>query len=153
MYVVGFGAEAAHTPSFQPPPPNTSHPLYIRMAPNLPRANSNAQANARRTNSPNVNRTGHRNQLQHQQHQHVYQQHAKPQGPVTTSQRAMQSSASVDLGMSPGSRFNQNLKVLRRHDPTILSIFDQFSHVCLYHHDGVKWEKKGYEGTMFLFER
>ena len=56
-------------------------------------------------------------------------------------------------GMSPGSRYNHNLKVLRRRDPSIVSIFDQFSHVCLYHHDGEKWEKKGYEGSMFLYER
>ena len=57
------------------------------------------------------------------------------------------------LGMTPASRYNYNLKVLRRRDPSILSIFDQFSHVCVYHHDGKKWEKHGYEGSMFLFER
>ena len=56
-------------------------------------------------------------------------------------------------GMSPGSRYNHNLKVLRRRDPSIVSIFDQFSHVCLYHYNGAKWEKKGYEGSMFLYER
>ncbi|KAI0044785.1 hypothetical protein FA95DRAFT_1574238 [Auriscalpium vulgare] len=56
-------------------------------------------------------------------------------------------------GMTPASRYAQNLKVLRRHDPSIVSIFDQFSHVCLYHHNGEKWEKKGFEGSMFLFER
>ena len=56
-------------------------------------------------------------------------------------------------GMSPGSRYSHNLKVLRRRDPSIVSIFDQFSHVCLYHHNGEKWEKKGYEGSMFLYER
>lgn len=56
-------------------------------------------------------------------------------------------------GMSPSSRYNHNLKVLRRRDPSIVSIFDQFSHVCLYHHNGEKWEKKGYEGSMFLYER
>ena len=56
-------------------------------------------------------------------------------------------------GMSPGSRYSHNLKVLRRRDPSIVSIFDQFSHVCLYHYNGEKWEKKGYEGSMFLYER
>jgi len=61
--------------------------------------------------------------------------------------------APPSVGMSPTSRYNQNLKVLRRHDPSIVSIFDQFSHVCLYHHNGTKWEKKGFEGSMFLFER
>jgi hypothetical protein len=34
-----------------------------------------------------------------------------------------------------------------------VSIFDQFSHVCVYHHNGSKWEKQGFEGTMFLYER
>ncbi|KAF8908635.1 hypothetical protein CPB84DRAFT_1744249 [Gymnopilus junonius] len=57
------------------------------------------------------------------------------------------------LGMSPASRYQHNLKVLRKRDPSIKSIFDQFSHVCIYHHDGSKWSKHGYEGTMFLFER
>jgi hypothetical protein len=132
----------------------SSPTLYIRkMAPNRPRSNSNAYAHNQRTNTPNnVNRAGYRNQQQLQQH--VFQQQIKPQqspARISTPQRAVQTS--TDPGMSPGSRYSQNLKVLRRHDPTIVSIFDQFSHVCLYHHDGVKWEKKGYEGTMFLFER
>ncbi|KAG5654542.1 hypothetical protein H0H81_000063 [Sphagnurus paluster] len=58
-----------------------------------------------------------------------------------------------NMGMSPASRYQHNLKVLRRRDPSIVSIFDQFSHVCLYHHNGTKWEKQGYEGSMFLYER
>ncbi|KAF8881779.1 hypothetical protein BD779DRAFT_1675290 [Infundibulicybe gibba] len=57
------------------------------------------------------------------------------------------------IGMSPASRYIHNLKVLRRRDPSILSIFDQFSHVCVYHHNGKKWEKQGFEGSMFLYER
>ncbi|KAG5642601.1 hypothetical protein DXG03_002499 [Asterophora parasitica] len=57
------------------------------------------------------------------------------------------------FGMTPASRYQHNLKVLRRRDPSIVSIFDQFSHVCLYHHNGSKWEKQGYEGSMFLYER
>ncbi|KAF9788675.1 hypothetical protein BJ322DRAFT_653377 [Thelephora terrestris] len=64
-----------------------------------------------------------------------------------------QSPIPATAGMSPSSRYNHNLKVLRRRDPSIVSIFDQFSHVCLYHHNGEKWEKKGYEGSMFLYER
>lgn len=55
--------------------------------------------------------------------------------------------------MSPASRYHSNLKVLRRRDPSINSIFDQFSHVCVYHHNGQKWQKHGFEGSMFLFER
>ena len=62
-------------------------------------------------------------------------------------------SPTASLGMSPASRYNYNLKVLRRRDPSIISIFDQFSHVCVYHHDGQQWSKHGYEGSMFLFER
>ncbi|KAJ7512555.1 hypothetical protein B0H11DRAFT_1788713 [Mycena galericulata] len=58
-----------------------------------------------------------------------------------------------NLGMSPESRYNHNLKVLRRRDPSIISIFDQFSHVCVYHHNGQNWEKNGFEGSMFLYER
>lgn len=61
--------------------------------------------------------------------------------------------AKPNLGMSPMSRYNHNLKVLRRRDPSITTIFDQFSHVCVYHHNGSKWEKLGYEGSMFLYER
>ena len=64
-----------------------------------------------------------------------------------------QSPPTASLGMSPASRYNYNLKVLRRRDPSIISIFDQFSHVCIYHHDGQQWSKHGYEGSMFLFER
>lgn len=56
-------------------------------------------------------------------------------------------------GMSAASRYTHNLKVLRRRDPSILRIFDQFSHVCVYHHNGEHWEKKGFEGSMFLYER
>ncbi|KAJ4485477.1 hypothetical protein J3R30DRAFT_3233386, partial [Lentinula aciculospora] len=55
--------------------------------------------------------------------------------------------------MSAASRYAHNLKVLRRRDPSILRIFDQFSHVCVYHHNGECWEKKGFEGSMFLYER
>ncbi|KAL4068632.1 hypothetical protein V8B97DRAFT_2008889 [Scleroderma yunnanense] len=57
------------------------------------------------------------------------------------------------IGMSPASRYSANMKVVRRRDPSIVSIFDQFSHVCVYHHNGDKWEKHGFEGSMFLYER
>ncbi|KAH6900908.1 hypothetical protein BKA70DRAFT_1115281 [Coprinopsis sp. MPI-PUGE-AT-0042] len=56
------------------------------------------------------------------------------------------------LGMAPEARYQHNLKVLRRRDPTILSIFDQFSHICLYKLENQKWERTGCEGSMFLFE-
>ncbi|KAG6855874.1 hypothetical protein H0H87_009828 [Tephrocybe sp. NHM501043] len=74
----------------------------------------------------------------------------------SVSPLSQQSSAGLNTtgtGMTPASRYQHNLKVLRRRDPSISSIFDQFSHVCLYHHNGTKWEKQGYEGSMFLYER
>lgn len=80
-----------------------------------------------------------------------------PQSPVAQRHRTQPSvpsqSEQPNLGMSPASRYNHNLKVLRRRDPSIVSIFDQFSHVCLYHYNGKKWEKQGFEGSMFLYER
>ncbi|OCH85067.1 hypothetical protein OBBRIDRAFT_815231 [Obba rivulosa] len=49
--------------------------------------------------------------------------------------------------------YENNMKVLLRREPSIMSIFDQFSHVCVYSYNGSKWERGGYEGSMFLFER
>ena len=55
--------------------------------------------------------------------------------------------------MTAAARYQKNLKSLRRIDPTIVSIVDQFSHICLYRlHEG-KWLKDGFEGASFLFER
>ncbi|KAK0504931.1 hypothetical protein EDD18DRAFT_1456376 [Armillaria luteobubalina] len=82
-----------------------------------------------------------------QKNQRIRPQPSDPTPPPPTPQ------AKPNLGMSPMSRYNHNLKVLRRRDPTITKIFDQFSHVCVYHHNGSKWEKLGYEGSMFLYER
>ncbi|KAJ3475714.1 hypothetical protein NLI96_g11651 [Meripilus lineatus] len=50
------------------------------------------------------------------------------------------------------SIYQNNITVLRRREPTILAIFDFFSHVCLYHYTEKGWEKRGFEGTMFLVE-
>ncbi|OBZ78059.1 hypothetical protein A0H81_02320 [Grifola frondosa] len=72
------------------------------------------------------------------------------QSPKRTSSPATQ--ANRLLGMSPAV-YQNNMKVLLRREPSIISILDQFSHVCLYHHNGSKWEKQGYEGSMFLFEK
>ncbi|KAK0485636.1 hypothetical protein IW261DRAFT_1451344 [Armillaria novae-zelandiae] len=82
-----------------------------------------------------------------QKNQRIRPQPSDPTPPPPTPQ------AKPNLGMSPMSRYNHNLKVLRRRDPSITTIFDQFSHVCVYHHNGSKWEKLGYEGSMFLYER
>ncbi|KAJ7033183.1 hypothetical protein C8F04DRAFT_957921 [Mycena alexandri] len=75
-----------------------------------------------------------------------------PKPPRTQRHRPQPSVEQPNLGMSPEARYNHNLKVLRRRDPSIISIFDQFSHVCVYHHNGQTWEKNGFEGSMFLYE-
>ena len=49
-------------------------------------------------------------------------------------------------------RYLNNLRMLRRRDSHISTIFDQFAHVTVYYSDD-KLEKAGYEGTMFFFER
>lgn len=55
--------------------------------------------------------------------------------------------------VTAAARYEKNLNCLRRVDPTIVSIIDQFSHICLYRlHEG-KWQKDGHEGASFLFER
>ena len=87
-----------------------------------------------------------------------------PQTPQILSQQSQRGSndeppstiaqtPSMSLGMSPSERYESNLRVLRKRDPSIVSIFDQFGHVCVYHYVNKKWEKNGYEGSMFLFER
>src|ERR1700742_482482 len=54
---------------------------------------------------------------------------APPQSPVSHRHTTPGSSQPPpSLGMSPSSRYQHNLKVLRRRDPSILSVFDQFSH-------------------------
>lgn len=55
--------------------------------------------------------------------------------------------------MSPKSTYDHNLRSVRRRDPTIVTIFDKFDHVCVYLLQNGKWEKAGYEGAAFLFER
>ena len=49
--------------------------------------------------------------------------------------------------------YQNNMTVLRRRDPTITTILDSFSHVCLYHFSGSKWKRLGFEGSMFLVEQ
>ncbi|KAF8480411.1 Dcp1-like decapping family-domain-containing protein, partial [Russula ochroleuca] len=61
--------------------------------------------------------------------------------------------AQSTTSLTAAARYQRNLKILRRIDPTIVSIIDQFSHICLYRlHEG-KWQKDGFEGASFLFER
>ena len=74
---------------------------------------------------------------------------------VNTPHKQVAVPARTEVGMSPVSRYNSNLRILRRRDPHILSIFDQFPHACAYYFDmkEQKWERMGYEGALFLFER
>ncbi|KAJ7931186.1 hypothetical protein B0H13DRAFT_2180100 [Mycena leptocephala] len=83
---------------------------------------------------------------------HSNMSHDSPKPSRAQRHRPQQSVEQPNLGMSPEARYNHNLKVLRRRDPSIISIFDQFSHVCVYHHNGQTWEKNGFEGSMFLYE-
>ena len=70
--------------------------------------------------------------------------------PVPEPQTAQTQSTTA---LTAAARYQKNLKSLRRVDPTIISIIDQFSHICLYRlHEG-KWQKDGFEGASFLFER
>ena len=56
--------------------------------------------------------------------------------------------------MTAAERYYKNLRVLRRKDPHIVSIFDQFAHVTVYYMlDNLTMERAGYEGTLFFFER
>ncbi|KAF4576883.1 DCP1 family protein [Pleurotus pulmonarius] len=109
------------------------------------RTPSNASSSVR--NSPNLQR------------QQIAVQSMKPRPSAVVNPRQATATpqhsecSPAKMGMSPATRYNSNLKVLRRRDPSIISIFDQFSHVCVYHHNGDKWEKQGYEGSMFLYER
>ncbi|PSR71393.1 hypothetical protein PHLCEN_2v12660 [Hermanssonia centrifuga] len=70
-----------------------------------------------------------------------------PRAPTSSPQLRKQ------FALASDSIYQNNITVLRRRDPTIVSILDQFSHVCLYHFNGKKWEKQGYEGSMFLVEQ
>ncbi|KAI0367190.1 hypothetical protein BV20DRAFT_970836 [Pilatotrama ljubarskyi] len=72
--------------------------------------------------------------------------------PPTQRTQTPSSATQRQLGMLPAV-YQSNMKVLLRREPSITAIIDQFSHVCLYHHNGQKWEKHGYEGSMFLYEK
>ena len=79
---------------------------------------------------------------------------ARPQSDSTPSHSpTSKPQPQAQSAMTAAARYQKNLKSLRRIDPTILSIVDQFSHICLYRlHEG-KWLKDGFEGASFLFER
>ena len=75
------------------------------------------------------------------------------QDTTTSTTTATTATTTSSTSLTAADRYQKNLNSLRRIDPTIFSIIDQFSHICLYRlHDG-KWQKDGFEGASFLFER
>ncbi|CAE7177493.1 unnamed protein product [Rhizoctonia solani] len=58
-----------------------------------------------------------------------------------------------ETSMSAASRKAWNLKVIQRHDPDILCIWDQVSYVMLMQYSGSQWSKTSVEGSLFLFDR
>lgn len=134
--------------------------LPLAMTPSRSRSNSNAYQQNNRSYTPNVSRVAHKQRTQRSTNAAVLTSpvpvhSSKPPHSNRISTPRKTPIPPADVGMSPASRYNSNLRVLRRRDHTIVSVFDQFPHVCMYHHNKAagKWEKKGYEGTFFLFER
>ncbi|KAG9092091.1 hypothetical protein FS749_016010 [Ceratobasidium sp. UAMH 11750] len=58
-----------------------------------------------------------------------------------------------ETSMSAASRKAWNLKVIQRHDPDILCIWDQVSYVMLMQYSSSGWAKTAVEGSLFLFDR
>ncbi|KAG8743629.1 hypothetical protein FRC12_015005 [Ceratobasidium sp. 428] len=58
-----------------------------------------------------------------------------------------------ETSMSAASRKAWNLKVIQRHDPDILCIWDQVSYVMLMQYSSTGWAKTSVEGSLFLFDR
>ncbi|KAG8737350.1 hypothetical protein FRC10_008288 [Ceratobasidium sp. 414] len=58
-----------------------------------------------------------------------------------------------ETSMSAASRKAWNLKVIQRHDPDILCIWDQVSYVMLMQYSSSGWAKTSVEGSLFLFDR
>ena len=133
------------------------------------RSRSNSTAN-NRSYSPNVSRHNPNRRRRGSIHQQPGQStngggagYSPSVTPARSVKNFAQSSATpepspslTDAGISPTSRYYKNLQVLRRKDAHITSIFDQFAHVTLYYLDeeaGGKYERAGYEGVMFFFER
>ncbi|KIP06286.1 hypothetical protein PHLGIDRAFT_36001 [Phlebiopsis gigantea 11061_1 CR5-6] len=58
------------------------------------------------------------------------------------------------FALAQDSIYQNNLNVIKRRDPSVVSILDQFSHICLYNFNGKtgKWVREGYEGSIFIVE-
>ncbi|KAH8083305.1 hypothetical protein BXZ70DRAFT_958387 [Cristinia sonorae] len=83
----------------------------------------------------------------HHHHHHHHHHPPQPFRPPTSSPQLKRQHE-----VASNSIYQNNLTVLRRRDPSIESIIDQFSHVCLYQFNGSRWLKEGFEGSMFLVE-
>ena len=59
------------------------------------------------------------------------------------------------FALAQDSIYQNNLNVIKRRDPSVVSILDQFSHICLYNFNGKtgKWVREGYEGSIFIVEQ
>ncbi len=68
-------------------------------------------------------------------------------------QRTITPSASAHKPGLSEAIYQTNLKVMLRREPSITGTVDQFPHVCIYRYDGNKWEKYGYEGSMFIYQK
>ena len=126
------------------------------MAPGRSRSNSYINP---RSHSPNVSKQGPK-QRPHRGPTQAANSPTPAPARATKPFKAERHSAAptpeptIELGMTPADRYYTNLRVLRRRDPHIVSIFDQFAHVTIYYvNDENQQERAGYEGTMFLFER
>ena len=55
------------------------------------------------------------------------------------------------------ARYHHNLKTIRRHDPSVLYVFHQFSYMQLFlkrpDNPAEPWEKSEREGPMFILRR
>ncbi|CAE6366025.1 unnamed protein product [Rhizoctonia solani] len=58
-----------------------------------------------------------------------------------------------ETSMSAASRKAWNLKVIQRHDPDIICIWDQVPYVMLMQYSATQWSKTSVEGSLFLFDR
>ena len=133
------------------------------MAPNRSRAPSGSNT---RTQSPNVPKQQNPKQQRAARANNIAQANASP---TPTPARAVKTGGNRADKRTPSTtvtaeeiadiipvkeRYLNNLRMLRRRDSHITSIFDQFAHVTVYYtDDDEKMQRAGYEGTLFFFER
>ncbi|KAI0718368.1 hypothetical protein C8T65DRAFT_638748 [Cerioporus squamosus] len=89
----------------------------------------------------------------HRSHSNVHNARTVATPPPPPPQRTITPSASAHKPGLSEAIYQTNLKVMLRREPSITGTVDQFPHVCLYRYDGQKWEKHGYEGSMFIYQK